>query len=127
MHREGPGTILSDARGDGREPVRVRIAGGEYVLRGPGGAEHVQALAAELDRRLRAVIDSNPRLALHQALVLCALELLDELRELRRQRPPGGARRREAPGVTDAGTQGRPGAGDGTAGAGRRATGRGPR
>lgn len=76
--------------------MRVRIAGSEYVLRGPGSAAELQALAAELDRRLRAVIDANPRLALHQAVVLCALEILDELDRLRRQQEAAGVRRREA-------------------------------
>lgn len=79
--------------------MKVRIAGSEYVLRGPGSAEQTRALAEELDRRLRAVIAANPRLALHQAMVLCALEILEELEQMRRraggapgQAPGGGAR-----------------------------------
>lgn len=87
---EESGSILGDASAaDGRqtrpEPVRVRIAGGEYVLRGPGSPAHLRELASELDRRLQAVIDRNPRLALHQAAVLCALEILDELASARAQ------------------------------------------
>lgn len=106
----------------------MRIAGSEYVLRGPGGASQLQALAAELDRRLRAVIDANPRLALHQALVLCALEILDELHQLRRQQEQAAARRqdeaasdaRESAGAAPGGRAGPSGAGDRRAGRSRR-------
>ncbi|MBE3597581.1 MAG: cell division protein ZapA [Limnochordaceae bacterium] len=65
--------------------MRVRIAGSTYALRGPASEEHLRALAGELDRRLQAVIRRNPRLALHQAAVLCALEILEELEEQRRK------------------------------------------
>ncbi|WP_324670085.1 cell division protein ZapA [Geochorda subterranea] len=79
----------------------MRIAGSEYVLRGPASASEIRALAEELDRRLQAVIEANPRLALHQAMVLCALEILEELHRLRRSpaadtqddRPTGRSRR----------------------------------
>ena len=95
MWGEGPGSILSEAAGEEKKPesVRVRIAGSDYLLRGPVSAVELQALAVELDRRLRAVIDANPRLALHEAAVLCALEILDELHRLRRQLEAATVRR----------------------------------
>ena len=106
----------------------MRIAGSDYVLRGPGSAAQLQALAAELDRRLRAVIEANPRLALHQALVLCALEILDELHQLRRQQEVAAARRpeesagdaREGAGAAPGGRAGPSGPGDRRAGRSRR-------
>lgn len=73
------------ATGDQPSTVKVRIRGDVYTVRGPGTPEHIQRLASELDRRLGAVVRRNPRLALHQAAVLCALEILDELAKAKEQ------------------------------------------
>ncbi len=63
--------------------VRVRIAGDEYVLRGSASPEHLQRLSAELDRRLSEILKRHPGLLPHQAAVLCALQLLEELEQAR--------------------------------------------
>ena len=73
---------------DGEAPtarVRVRIAGEEYVLKGTLTPQRLHELAAELDRRLGEVTRKYPRLPLHQAAVLCALQLLEELQQLREE------------------------------------------
>lgn len=79
----GDGLLPYGTRGGGAARVKVRIAGDDYVLRGSGSTERLQTLAEELNRRLGAVRQHHPRLALHQAAVLCALQLLDELEQLR--------------------------------------------
>lgn len=63
--------------------MRVRIAGEEYALRGTLPPQRLNELAEELDRRLAGVAKKYPRLPLHQAAVLCALQLLEELQQLR--------------------------------------------
>ena len=73
---------------DGQPPasrVRVRIAGDEYVLRGTLAAPRLSELAAQLDRHLAELRQRYPRLPLHQAAVLCALQLLEELERLRQE------------------------------------------
>ncbi|HEY8486996.1 MAG TPA: cell division protein ZapA [Limnochordales bacterium] len=75
-------------RHGGAEPaalarVRVQVAGEEYVLRGNMSPQRLTLLAQELDRRLRELTARYPRLPFHQAAVLCCLQLLEELQQLR--------------------------------------------
>lgn len=63
----------------------MRIAGDEYILRGTATPQRLQRLAEELDRRLAEVVKRHPRLLLHQAAVLCALQILEELEQAREE------------------------------------------
>ncbi|MFZ5898773.1 MAG: cell division protein ZapA [Bacillota bacterium] len=62
--------------------VEVEIGGEIYVLRGDAPAEHIIKVANEVDRRIRELIDRNPRLTLTKAAVLASLNIADELYKL---------------------------------------------
>ena len=55
------------------------IFGEEYVIRGDADAERIESLARQIDSRMRAIAEVNPRLSTHQVAVLSALNLMGEL------------------------------------------------
>lgn len=70
-----------DRGGAGQEGTRVSavIMGEEYVIRGDAEAERIESLAREIDSRMRAIAEANPRLSTQQVAVLSALNLMGEL------------------------------------------------
>ncbi len=62
--------------------VEVRILEDKYVLRSELPSDYMIDLAAQVDRRIREIIDRNPRLPLNKAAVLTAINLADELSRL---------------------------------------------
>lgn len=71
--------------------VQVTIYGESYALRGDAPPEHLEALAVEVDRRMRDIAQRNPRLGTLHVAVLAALQLADELKRLRQEQLQGGA------------------------------------
>lgn len=63
--------------------VTVEIFGEKYVLRGTEDPEYIQKLAYEVDKKIRLTSQQFPRLAAHQAAILVALNLEDDLQKLR--------------------------------------------
>ena len=61
------------------------IMGEEYVIRGDAPGEYIEDLARDLNSRMQKLSEANPRLSLHQAAVLSALNLADELSSCRRR------------------------------------------
>jgi len=62
--------------------VEVHIADDKYVLKADLPAEYIKSLAKEVDDRIDELITRNPRLPLHKAAVLTAINLADELAKL---------------------------------------------
>ena len=67
--------------GAGQVGTRVStvIFGEEYVIRGDADAARIESLARQIDSRMRAIAEVNPRLSTHQVAVLSALNLMGEL------------------------------------------------
>lgn len=68
-----------DGADQGGTRVSAVILGEEYVIRGDAEAEYIESLAEEVDARMRAIAEVNPRLSTQQVAVLFALNLLGEL------------------------------------------------
>lgn len=58
--------------------VRVNICGTEYTITSTeSDAEYVEELAAQLDEKMKGLMEENQRLSITQSAVLSALEFLD--------------------------------------------------
>lgn len=67
------------------KPVTVEILGNEYVLRSEAGEERVRQVADLLNERLREVQTANKTSSTLAAAVLAALNVTNELLQLRDQ------------------------------------------
>lgn len=62
--------------------VKLHICGTDYVIASADDdAAYLQSLGAELDAKMTALIEGNPRLSITQCAVLSALEYLDAYRK----------------------------------------------
>lgn len=68
-----------------REPtsVRVRIFGEDHIVKGHASDEYIRHLAEVVDTRLWEVQKNNPMLPRHCVAILVAINLANELEELR--------------------------------------------
>lgn len=58
--------------------VRLHICGADYVISSTeDSADYMSALGAELDNKMAAMLEDNPRMSITQCAVLCALDYLD--------------------------------------------------
>lgn len=64
---------------DGKMVVKVRIVGEEYSLRTEASPTHTEAVAAHVDRTIRAILSSGATVETHKAAILAALQITDEL------------------------------------------------
>ena len=62
--------------------VTVSIFGENYVVKGAEKPEYIEMLAAYVDRKMQAISQKNPNLAVGKVAVLAALNLADELSKL---------------------------------------------
>lgn len=62
--------------------MHVDICGETYTLRAALPREHIVTVAAYVDRKIREVMQRNPRLSLTKAAVLAAVNIADELHRL---------------------------------------------
>ncbi len=60
--------------------VKVRIIGREYTLGTDNTPEYTQALAAELDEKMNAMLSESRTLSGIDVAILCALDAMDEAR-----------------------------------------------
>lgn len=67
------------------KPVTVEILGNEYVLRSEAGEERVRQVAELLNQRLEEVFSANKTSSTLSAAVLAALNITNELLQLRDQ------------------------------------------
>jgi cell division protein ZapA (FtsZ GTPase activity inhibitor) len=62
------------------KPVTITVGGHSFQIRSDAGVEHVEQLAAEIDRRFKAIERRGPRSEQEfRALAMVAIVLLDEL------------------------------------------------
>ena len=57
--------------------VRIEVAGTRYTITTPEEPEYVEGLANQLDQQLNTLLESSPSLSINDALILCALQFLD--------------------------------------------------
>lgn len=58
--------------------VRLRICGTDYtIVSTEDDADYMRALGAELDEKMRELLEEHPRLSITQCAVLSALDYLD--------------------------------------------------
>ncbi len=57
--------------------VRIEVGASKYVIATPEKEEYVQQLAQELNSQISQLMESNDRMSLNDALVLCALNYVD--------------------------------------------------
>ncbi|MTI83884.1 MAG: cell division protein ZapA [Firmicutes bacterium] len=62
-----------------RNKVDVEIFGEHYKIKGEAAPEYMTRLARYVDQTMRKVVQRNPRLTLHKAAVLSAINIADEL------------------------------------------------
>lgn len=65
--------------------VRITIRGREYTVRGDDNAEALQALAADLDRRMAETAERTRSFDEYTIAMLTALNIASELHQLRGQ------------------------------------------
>ncbi|MDR1464015.1 MAG: cell division protein ZapA [Oscillospiraceae bacterium] len=61
--------------------IQITICGVEYVLVSENEEPYVASLAAELENKMRALLQEQGRMSATQAAVLCALNAMDEARQ----------------------------------------------
>ena len=57
--------------------VKVTIGGTEYTIASEDNPSHVLEVARTVDARMRELTESNPRLSMTMAAVLCAMDAVD--------------------------------------------------
>ncbi|MFI5310540.1 MAG: cell division protein ZapA [Gemmatimonadales bacterium] len=62
-----------------KHSTRVTICGEEYTIKSDTPPEHTRAVAAYVDRAIRAVTGSAAVVETHKAAILAALSITDEL------------------------------------------------
>lgn len=81
-----------------KHSVKVQIYGEEYTLRTDAAPEHTQAVAAHVDRAIRAVVAGGAVVETHKAAILAALQITDELFRAREEDEATAARMRSLSG-----------------------------
>ncbi len=66
-----------------KQSVKVRIFGEDYSLRTDADPAHTRAVAAHVDQAIRKVVDSGAVVETHKAAILAALQITDELFQVR--------------------------------------------
>lgn len=65
--------------------VDVEINGVRYTIKGETTPENMFKLSRHVDQQMKAVLQRNPRLSLYKAAVLVALNVTEELYDLREE------------------------------------------
>lgn len=63
--------------------VEVEICGEQYTIRGSESPEYIEMVAEYVDRKMKQLVDINPKLTTSKAAVLAAINIADELSKLR--------------------------------------------
>ena len=61
--------------------VKIEIMGTQYTVASPEDERYVVNLAEEMNEAIKQLMDSNTKLSLNSALVLCALSYADTLKK----------------------------------------------
>jgi len=65
--------------------ITVEIFGEKHVVRGEETPEYIQALARDVDKKMRLIAQRLPLLSANQVAVLAALNFADELARLQEE------------------------------------------
>lgn len=63
--------------------VDVEICGEQYTIRGTEKPEYIETVAEYVDRKMKQLVNINPKLTTSKAAVLAAINIADELSKLR--------------------------------------------
>jgi len=61
--------------------IKITVAGTQYSIMSQEEPEYVEGLARNLDKQLRTLLGTNPALSLSDALILCALQYMDDAKK----------------------------------------------
>ena len=61
--------------------IKITVAGTQYSIMSQEEPENVEGLARNLDKQLRTLLGTNPALSLSDALILCALQYMDDAKK----------------------------------------------
>ena len=64
---------------DARNAVQVEIFGHSYTIRGEANREHILAVAAYVDEKMREITEKLPVASLSKVAILASLNIADEL------------------------------------------------
>lgn len=78
---------MDDKLNEAGEAIRVNIFDQIYSLRSPRGAEHIKRIAHVVDERMRQIAAHTTTFELSRIAVLAALNIADELEELKMREP----------------------------------------
>jgi cell division protein ZapA len=70
---------------DEQNRVDVEIYGERYTLVGDASPENMVKMSKEVDEKMRLVLQRNTRLSLYKAAILVALNVMEELYNLREE------------------------------------------
>lgn len=70
---------------DEQNRVDVEIYGERYTLVGDASTENMVRMSREVDEKMRLVLQRNTRLSLYKAAILVALNVMEELYNLREE------------------------------------------
>ncbi|SFR13854.1 cell division protein ZapA [Desulfoscipio geothermicus] len=70
---------------DEQNRVDVEINGVRYTLKGDAAPEEMFKMARHVDEQMKMMLQRNPRLSLYKAAILAALNITEELYELREE------------------------------------------
>lgn len=70
---------MAIVRGVSMSRIMVKINGMEYTVKGDEKEDHIYKIASYVDKKIRAIIEINPRLDTTAAAVLTAVNTVDEL------------------------------------------------
>jgi cell division protein ZapA len=70
---------------DEQNRVDVEINGVRYTLKGEAAPEEMFKMARHVDEQMKLMLQRNPRLSLYKAAILAALNITEELFELKEE------------------------------------------
>lgn len=79
-------TLEGEARvSEEKNKIMVEIYGQQYRMVGKASASHLRNVANYVDAKMREIADGNPRLDTAKIAVLSALNIADELHQLKEE------------------------------------------
>ncbi|MEG6617058.1 cell division protein ZapA [Peptococcaceae bacterium 1198_IL3148] len=62
--------------------VEVEICGDKFTIKGDESPEHIEMVANYVDRKVKQLVNINPKLTTTNAAILAAINIADELSKL---------------------------------------------
>lgn len=61
-----------------KNKVNIRICGNDYTIVGPESEEYIQKVSLYIDKKMREVMEGNPKLSTAMAAVLTSINIADD-------------------------------------------------